>query len=555
LDDYATLTFESVVVIADDTTEVDITLMNWEVITGTQFVMSTYVTATLDGSFIDGSNSNQLAAFDPDGDCRGIASWYQGSHLLWDESYHYWSLDGYWYCTIVSDDNSGEVINFKVYDTATDSIYSPSETLIFVDCICRNVVDLYAPSPSHDFEFDLIEEWNWISFNLEPPDNSVATVFDDLTIIDPPNIDPYIHQVSYGKQLIHSAQYWAPPVGWIPSSPSNLSVGDGLKVNMNHPYDNFIFSGTKLNPIMTPIELFAENVNTTGYNWIAYIPQNSLPLEEALVSINVANGTCIKTQNQSAVYDGGWVGDLTHMYPGISYIILMSADDVLTYPANTVADRSSPPIVETSPNYANWELLSGTSHNMIVMAKLLNNDNIVLSPEEYAVGIFDEDNACHSIGKYVDDFWYFTVVGNDETANLHFRTYHNLSGITTNSDEIISYEKDIIIGDREESIEIVLKSIEHSDAEFMLYINHPNPFYLSTSIRYYIPESSHVELTIYNILGQKVKTLISTHQEVGEYTLTWNGLDENNNRLSSGIYFYKLTTGASSVVRKMLMVQ
>jgi len=68
-------------------------------------------------------------------------------------------------------------------------------------------------------------------------------------------------------------------------------------------------------------------------------------------------------------------------------------------------------------------------------------------------------------------------------------------------------------------------------------------------------ESSHVELTIYNILGQKVKTLISTHQEVGEYTLTWNGLDENNNRLSSGIYFYKLTTGASSVVRKMLMVQ
>ena len=555
LDDYATLTFESVVVIADDTTEVDITLMNWEVITGTQFVMSTYITTTLDGAFIDGSNSNQLAAFGPGGDCRGIASWYTGSHLLWDESYHYWPLDGYWYCTIVSNDNSGEAISFKVYDTETDSIYSPSETLIFVDCTCDNVVDLYAPSPSHDFEFDLIEEWNWISFNLEPPDNSVATVFDDLTIIDPPNIDPYIHQVSYGKQLIHSAQYWAPPVGWIPSSPSNLSVGDGLKVNMNHPYDNFIFSGTKLNPIMTPIELFAENVNTTGYNWIAYIPQNSLPLEEALVSINVANGTCIKTQNQSAVYDGGWVGDLTHMYPGISYIILMSADDVLTYPANTVADRSSPPIVETSPNYANWELLSGTSHNMIVMAKLLNNDNIVLSPEEYAVGIFDEDNACHSIGKYVDDFWYFTVVGNDETANLHFRTYHNLSGITTNSDEIISYEKDIIIGDREESIEIVLKSIEHSDAEFMLYINHPNPFYLSTSIRYYIPESSHVELTIYNILGQKVKTLISTHQEVGEYTLTWNGLDENNNRLSSGIYFYKLTTGASSVVRKMLMVQ
>ena len=89
----------------------------------------------------------------------------------------------------------------------------------------------------------------------------------------------------------------------------------------------------------------------------------------------------------------------------------------------------------------------------------------------------------------------------------------------------------------------------------MLNINHPNPFYLSTSISYYIPESSHVELSIYNILGQKVKTLISTHQDAGEYALNWNGLDENGTRLSNGIYFYKLTTGASSIVKKMLMVK
>ena len=67
--------------------------------------------------------------------------------------------------------------------------------------------------------------------------------------------------------------------------------------------------------------------------------------------------------------------------------------------------------------------------------------------------------------------------------------------------------------------------------------------------------SSHVELTIYNMLGQKVTTLISTHQDAGEYALTWNGSDNSGNRLSNGIYFYKLTTGASSVVKKMLMVK
>jgi len=192
---------------------------------------------------------------------------------------------------------------------------------------------------------------------------------------------------------------------------------------------------------------------------------------------------------------------------------------------------------------------------MIVMAKLLNNDNIVLSPEEYSVGIFDEANVCHSIGKNVGDFWYFTVVGNDETTNLHFRTYHNLSGITTISDKTISYGRDIILGDCDEPIEVVLKSIEHSDPEVKLDINHPNPFNHSTSIRYYIPESSQVELTIYNILGQKIKTLVSTKQNSGEYTLAWDGLSDTGNRLSNGIYFYKLTTGASSVVKKMLMVK
>ena len=548
LDNYTTLVFESVVVVADDTTEFDITLMNWEVITGTQYTMIAYITATLDGAFIDGSNSNQLAAFGPGGDCRGIAIWYPGSHPYWDVSYHYWALGGYWYCTIVSDNNSGtEIIDFKVYNTATDSIYSPSETLTFVDCTFENVVDLYAPSPSHDFEFDLIVDWNWISFNLEPANDSLVVVFDTLTVIDPPNIDPYIHQV---KNQSNSRTYTNTPAGWewTPGL-NNLATGDGFKVEMYNAYNGFTFSGTKPNPIMTPIAL------TEQWNWIAYIPQNSLTLEEALVSINVVDSTCIKTQTQSSVYNSGWVGDLTHMYPGISYLIYMNAADVLTYPANIVAKRSSTPVAEAPSNYANWELLSGTNHNMIVMAKLLNNDNIVLSPEEYSVGIFDEANVCHSIGKFVGDFWYFTVVGNDETTNLHFRTYHNLSGITTDSDETIFYERDIIIGNCEEPIEVALKSIQHSDTVVELYRNQPNPFYFSTSIRYYIPTTSHVELTIYNILGQKVNTLISTQQDAGEYALTWNGSDNSGNHLSNGIYCYKLTTGASSVVKKMLMVK
>ena len=539
LDDYATLTFESLEVVADDTLDIDITLMNWEVITGTQYNMIAYATATLDGAFIDGSNSNQLAAFGPGGDCRGIASWNTGSHPYWDETSHYWALDGYWYCTIVSDDNSGtEVISFKVYDTATDIIYSPPETLLFVDDSNDNVIDLFAPSPSHDLEFDLIVDWNWISFNLEPADNSIATVFADLT-----TVVPDIYQV---KNQTHSSTYFNPG-GWI-GDLNNLTVGDGFKVSMLNAYDDFIFSGTKLNPILTPITLDAY------WNWIAYVPQNSLALESAIISI-ADNITVIKNQTQSAVYSAGWIGDLTDMYPGISYLIYMDMDpadtDYLTYPANAVADRSSPPVSEISSIYANWELLSGTEHNMIVMAKLLNKDNTIVSPEEYTVGIFDEDNSCHSIGKYVGDFWYFTVVGNDETTNLHFRTYHNLSGITANSEETISYERDIIIGNCEEPIEILFNNpITISSQKLHLNQNYPNPFNPSTVISYSIPKAGFVNLSIYNIKGQLVETLVNTHQEADNYTLEWKA--DNH---SSGIYFFKVSSGGHSQVKKCLLIK
>ncbi len=540
LEHYATVTFPSIEVVADDTTEVDITLLNWETIPGTQYNMIAYITATLDGSFIDGSNSNQLAAFGPGGDtdCRGIASWNIGSHPYWDVTSHYWELDGYWYCTIVSDDNSGtEVISFKVYDTATDSVYACPETLFFVDDTNDNVIDLFAPSPSHDLDFDLTAAWNWISFNLQPADNSVATVFADLTV-DPD--DPDIYQV---KNQLHSATYFVPG-GW-GGDLNNLTVGDGFKVNMWYAYDDFTFSGTKLNPILTPIAL------DSAWTWIAYVPQNNLTLEEALESIDVVDSTCIKTQTQSAVFDEVWIGDLTNMYPGKSYLIYMLESDLLTYPANTTTDRSSMPEPEISINYANWELLSGTEHNMIVMAKLLNNDNTIVSPEEYTVGIFDEDNICHSIGKYVGDFWYFTVVGNDEITQLHFRTYHNQTGITVNSEEKISYARDAIIGNSIEPTEILFNNSSSSTPQILqLSRNYPNPFNPSTMISYYLPKPGHVTLSIYNIKGQLVETLVNTHQEADNYTVEWNA-----DSFGSGIYFYKVFSEGHSQVKKCLLIK
>jgi hypothetical protein len=80
--------------------------------------------------------------------------------------------------------------------------------------------------------------------------------------------------------------------------------------------------------------------------------------------------------------------------------------------------------------------------------------------------------------------------------------------------------------------------------DFELFQNHPNPFNNETTIKYTLSKSCHVSLVIYNILGQKVRTLVTEHQGAGVKTVGWDGKDEKGVDLSSGIYFYQLSAGS-----------
>ena len=86
--------------------------------------------------------------------------------------------------------------------------------------------------------------------------------------------------------------------------------------------------------------------------------------------------------------------------------------------------------------------------------------------------------------------------------------------------------------------------------------NHPNPFNPSTTIEFYIQNDSIVELAIYNIKGQKIKTLADNEFAYGSHSIIWNGNDESNNPVSSGIYYYKLNVkGKTEAVKKCLLLK
>lgn len=94
-------------------------------------------------------------------------------------------------------------------------------------------------------------------------------------------------------------------------------------------------------------------------------------------------------------------------------------------------------------------------------------------------------------------------------------------------------------------------SITSLPAEFLLFQNYPNPFNPSTRIRYGLPRSSFVTLTVYSLLGQQVSQLVSEEQEAGYHDIVFRGDD----RLSSGIYFYRLVAGSYSATKKFILLR
>ena len=101
----------------------------------------------------------------------------------------------------------------------------------------------------------------------------------------------------------------------------------------------------------------------------------------------------------------------------------------------------------------------------------------------------------------------------------------------------------------------------HSDGasltpiEYVLEANYPNPFNPETVIRYGLYQQSAVELAVYNVLGQRVRTLVEAEQKSGRYEVVWDGLDEAGRPAASGVYVYQLRAGGFWASRTMLLVR
>ena len=137
-----------------------------------------------------------------------------------------------------------------------------------------------------------------------------------------------------------------------------------------------------------------------------------------------------------------------------------------------------------------------------------------------------------------------------ENSNVY--TTYRLNIQSTNGEDKIQIAELEIYG---EILSDVKDNKLHQPIEHFLYQNVPNPFNPSTQIRFSLPKPTSVKISIYNMMGQRVISLVDQPMNAGLHTITWNGVNAQGFTVASGIYYYSLTSDLGVKTKKMLYLK
>jgi hypothetical protein len=124
-------------------------------------------------------------------------------------------------------------------------------------------------------------------------------------------------------------------------------------------------------------------------------------------------------------------------------------------------------------------------------------------------------------------------------------------GVAQGRDDVVEVALDWIMS----LTDVETQPDDNIPQDFILSQNYPNPFNLSTTIQFTLQRRSHVTLTVYNILGERIKVLIDELKPAGSYRVTWDGKDQRSMVVASGVYLYELKAGAYTDTKKMLLLK
>jgi len=444
----------------------------------------------------------------------------------------------------------GHPIVFKAWDSETNNEYTLSSSQI--DLMMGNgtwgqvltQVSIDACSIVQQIDLNALM-WNNISFYVEPLDDDITVVFEEVPVLVVKN---------------DISQYYVPTIPV--NSIGNMVPEKGYHVFLSGSEDQILeVTGALIDPSATPI-----TINPLMWVNIAYLLNTPSSVADVMADIPVLE---VKDGRGHYYVPGIGVNTIDPsggMMPGSGYEVFLLGNDpaVLTYSDAGMSRVQYDPYAEAMLAASQSEhyniIPTGISHSVIIT----NIDGEVAVGDEvavYAKGVLAGATRIvdlhaptvisawagyHEFGVDIDGY----AVGDpieirvwSQRENRELRVSADLNGNTYGVTPLTTGS-------------IIVLTDDVVPTEFELTQNYPNPFNPSTTIGFNLPVDATVSLAVYDLTGRKVQNLVDHSMvKAGYHSVVWDGKDLNGTAVSAGIYIYSLQGEGVSIARKMIMMK
>ena len=394
--------------------------------------------------------------------------------------------------------------------------------------------------------------WKWLCF----------PVLDDL--YDEGDVAGYMLADILYTYILHHVE-WKPLEG---GDIERIEWNGQYWTNLNHIFTSpqgykFKMSESLQEPVNLEISGFLEDPDTEIFllgdgedNWVGYFIERTVRVEHAFIGI-WDNLYYIKTQFWTMVRVGPdtWIG--TSGRPTLSYgdMAIVKCYDDCSFVWNTNTESVEPYVRGKAENFSYEEHADYTP----IFVELEPED----LPDEIGVLVEGE---CKGAAIVEDTLTQINAYLDGNSGEIEFEMYYSDRSSASadvvkdyfvfNPETMIKEKRKILSDEYRDYYLVSFKGDESINiSEHLIVQSSPNPFTHNTTIQYTLPQETDVNVTIYNIKGQKVKTLVTGKYAKGTYTSTWDGKNEAGRPISNGIYFYKVETDNNTIIKKMLLLR
>ena len=424
---------------------------------------------------------------------------------------------------------------------------------IIIDSIKVTVVE----TADKNQEIPLNKGWNIISLNIQPSSNNMLDIIQPL--IDNNTLVKVMNES--GLSIVEIGNVWNNFIGEFKSSEGYL-----LKVN---------------NDVTLTIEgiEFSEDITIgllRGWNIISYPQKTAKPGEEILSSL-INRKILVKVQDESGlsmeqIMPLGWINNIGYFNPGEGYKVKVNNLTALVYGNKTLKSVSlgSQNLIADESYFTPVWSGNGLDHMNLYSNEIKINEMDIQPGDEIAV--FDGEQ-CVGVVKfknYKNGYIPIIVSKDDPTTEeidgyisgnpIKFKVWDASEQTEVTNPEVLfidnSANKFTELGTSIFSLKAT--SVTTNTKQNAINITclgdaFPNPFTQETSINYSLHIKSEVVISIFNLLGEKVITLIDNTLPAGNYQIIWNGIDEEGINVPSGIYLYRMETNDYTQTKPLII--